>query len=739
MSPSASQSRSPSSSRSPSASQSMSPSHSVSPSASVSPSGSAYVHVFVTSGTTWSVPSDFNSSDNTIECIGAGGVGGGNGRDGSGGGAYAKKANLSLTPGASIAIQVGVSGSWTNSATIPAARNTFFNGATMATSTVGAEGGADGLDTVGAGGSGAGGTATNSVGDTKYAGGNGGTSPDGFGGGGGGGAAGINGAGANATNASAGSNATGGNGATADNGSGGAGGSGGVGGADNNGVAGSDGTEWDATHGSGGGGGGGSANNSGQAGAGGAGGKYGGGGGGGGHGNPGDGGGTAGGAGLIVITYLPTPTGISPSSSASSSPSPSQPQIFVFEDLIRFFVDASDGNTYGFGNTGYIYKRDVNGLWSVVHKATGQIKGAAEMPQDNGLSYLVWAEDTDLHIKPLPGSSSWSDVDTRAGWPKTNLTSADWHTIQQISGDTYICNSNVLAMVGYDGSYTNNALQLVPGNLAKTLVDRNGHVITGTYPSANPNKGANASIDTEYPLSQLGDDGDIYLADMVNAIPATRFPGGGQVNPGGVASEVNKASFFDWDGIALDFLSKQTVSSMSLWAVYGADTGKGGVYSYGRKRKNHPFVPNLDYLFDADELGAMINVDGLILVSYRQGVNFGVKSVDPTTKTSGVYEGLDLKAPAQLPIKITQWSMVELTMAPLPAGCSVELWYRLDKNGDFVQATLGNLTDTSYNTVNGIDAIFAIGGAGQFFEPKIVLNPYGNTSPEVYKARIFFK
>src|ERR1019366_5704547 len=55
--------------------------------------------IFITSGTTWTVPSDWNSSNNTIEAIG----GGGGGADGSGsnvngaggaGGDYAKVSNV---------------------------------------------------------------------------------------------------------------------------------------------------------------------------------------------------------------------------------------------------------------------------------------------------------------------------------------------------------------------------------------------------------------------------------------------------------------------------------------------------------------------------------------------------------------------------------------------------------------------------------------------------------------------
>ena len=226
----------------------------------------AKIVTFLTSGTTWTVPSDFSIA-NIVEVIGAGGGNGGSSGVtyvfGGGGGGYAKNINLSLTPGANITYQVGqgVSGG--------AGTDTWFNGASLVAATLGATGGAVGYrgntssTAVAAGGVGSG------SGATTYTGGSGGkylTSQ----GGGGGGAAGLNGNGNNGST-------------TSDSGGSGDAGFGGAAGGGN-------GTEWDGTHGSGGGG------NTNQNG-----GQYGAGAGGG---TPSA---TIGGNGLIVITYW-TPT-----------------------------------------------------------------------------------------------------------------------------------------------------------------------------------------------------------------------------------------------------------------------------------------------------------------------------------------------------------------------------------------------------------------------------------------------
>ena len=67
--------------------------------------------IALTSGTSWTVPSDWNNANNSVECIGGGGGSGNQGGSGGGGGAYSKSSNLTLTPGNSIPIAIGAGGS----------------------------------------------------------------------------------------------------------------------------------------------------------------------------------------------------------------------------------------------------------------------------------------------------------------------------------------------------------------------------------------------------------------------------------------------------------------------------------------------------------------------------------------------------------------------------------------------------------------------------------------------------
>ena len=280
--------------------------------------------VYLTSGTTWTVPSDWNNALNTIETIGAGGAGA---VSGGGGGAYSKISNLTLSPG-SVTYQVGVGGT-SNGAT---GTDTWFNGASLAASSVGAKGGGGGISGAGSVAGGAGGLASSGIGTTKYSGGNGGVASGASSqGSGGGGAAGLNGAGG--VGVAAGSGGAGGQG---DNGHGGAGGTGGSTGAN-----GGNGTEYDASHGSGGGGGG--ININGTAGTGG---LYGGGGGGIGDTSSNQGNGANG---LIRITYVFSTVNTSATYSVASIGNPLQSAIETYYDSsnnvhYRYFIQDSLGN-----------------------------------------------------------------------------------------------------------------------------------------------------------------------------------------------------------------------------------------------------------------------------------------------------------------------------------------------------------------------------------------------------------
>ena len=301
----------------------------------------------------------------------------------------------------------------------------------------------------------------------------------------------------------------------------------------------------------------------------------------------------------------------------------------------------------------------------------------------------------------------------------------------------HIANGSKLALVGYDDSWTNEALDLIPGNIAKALIERNGRAVIGTYKAGYPNKGVNAMIDSEHPLSQIGDDGELFFANFSNSMPIKRFPGGGRVNPSGVTNEVDQIEIFDWVFGADSWIDKQSMGNMSIWGVFDADSGKNGLYYYGRKNKDQPFTMNLEYKMDVDEIGAVVNVEGVTLASYRDSGDFGVKAVDDSVKATGTYESLEFRPPIKKAEQITKWSHAEVFMEALPVGCSIEFYYKMDHATNWTRAYTAD-GGQSFASTNGKKATFRIGEQGDVFEKKIVLNPSANTTPTVLRSIVYF-
>ena len=428
----------------------------------------------------------------------------------------------------------------------------------------------------------------------------------------------------------------------------------------------------------------------------------------------------------------------SPSSSVSNSPSPSAGLYNVFEDLVVFFVKCTDGNTYAAGNTGFIYRRYPGGYWRNVYRdPDGAIKGFEEKPSSGGTTSLQWATNNHVKKKPIPGNSNWSDITTIA----SNLTGADWHTMKQIGGSNMICNASKIAMVGYDDSYTNEALDMIPGNIGKTIIERNGRAVIGTVKAWDITRGVNGMLDGEVPLAQIGEDGELFYANFNDSMPVKRLPGGGKVNPGGVTNEVDQVTIFDWEQNAQSWIDKQSLGNMSLWGVFDstvdADATRNGVYSYGRKNKDQLVTLNLEYALDVDEIGAVVNVEGTTLVSYQDGSDFGVKAVDPDNKATGVYESLEFRVPIKKPEGPTIFSMTEIFMEPLHVGCSILYFYKMNHATTWTQAYTAD-GNSSFATTNATKAVFRIGEQGDIFEEKIVIVPNGNVSPVVLRSRTFF-
>jgi hypothetical protein len=146
---------------------------------------------------------------------------------------------------------------------------------------------------------------------------------------------------------------------------------------------------------------------------------------------------------------------------------------------------------------------------------------------------------------------------------------------------------------------------------------------------------------------------------------------------------------------------------------------------------------NLEYKTDVDEIGAVTNADGTIIISYKNGDEYGVYTTDTENKAIGTYESLDLKSPVKKSVEITNWKTLELFLEPLPSGASIQCYYKLDKTGDWLLAKTASGSN-SFTTANQRKAVFALGANADVFEFRLILTPTGNEDIEIHKVEIFF-
>lgn len=418
-------------------------------------------------------------------------------------------------------------------------------------------------------------------------------------------------------------------------------------------------------------------------------------------------------------------------------------------DLILFFVPASNGNLYGFGDTGNIYKKEGGvGTWTKVYDdANGKITGAAEYTNndgsDNYVPYLYWATETKVSRIKLTGN--WSTVEH--DWQSLDGDPA-WHTMAEALGVLLICDAKDLAMVDFEGGFNVEAVDLPQGHRNKCLLGLDQLVIFGstkgdkveegwlwTWDKIQPSwiqrrmiaeRGINALLQGEFLMIQAGVRGGLYFWDTSNLLRIKKLPGEfGWVNPGGVT----------------------IMGGLPLLGVNGSD--KCGVYSYGRFNKNSPYALNLEYIPSHGKMenvliGAVTMYEDKPYVSWKDGATFGVDVLDDSNKAEARYEGLVFDGGETFTQK--GFHHIKVVSKPLPKDCSVEVFYKVNQQSEWQLATMQDGSE-SFDKEGKSKAVFSIehGGAdedpgtGEDYEVAINLHPSGNDTPEIVSATTYFE
>ena len=300
-------------------------------------------------------------------------------------------------------------------------------------------------------------------------------------------------------------------------------------------------------------------------------------------------------------------------------------------DFCRYAINASDGNSYWFGDTGKIYKRTSGGTWSLVHTdSNGAIIGAAEF---NG--FIYWATATKLGRQSTTnaaGEATWSSHDDN--W--NTLDTASFHLMTVSGLFLYIGNDRKLASVDDSATFTAAGTpditwsSLQPEYSIKTMINYGidiliGANITTSHSTARvfrwdqvsptyitdddiPENGINAFIPFDNIMYvQAGDSGHIYIYNGTTLERVKKIRGDYAnktmtVHPGSVCNFQGKPLF--------------GVSNLSSNPCIEA------VYSLYRYDRNYPIALMPEFVISPNvtsniEVGAMLAIGSELVIAWK--------------------------------------------------------------------------------------------------------------------------
>jgi len=419
-------------------------------------------------------------------------------------------------------------------------------------------------------------------------------------------------------------------------------------------------------------------------------------------------------------------------------------------DLILFYIPASNGNLYGFGDTGNVYRKQGGAAaWELVYAdANGKITGAAEYTNndgsDNYAPYLYWATETNVSRIKLSGT--WA-TDVEHNW-QTLDGDPSWHTMSEALGVLLICDNKDLAMVDYEGGFNLDAVDLPRSHRNKCLLGLDQLVVFGstkgdkveegwlwTWDKIQPSwiqrrmvaeRGINALLQGEFLMIQAGVRGGLYFWDTSSLLRIKKLPGEfAWVNPGGVT----------------------IMGGLPLLGVNGSN--KCGIYSYGRLNKNDPYALNLEYIpshgkFENVLIGALTMYEDRIYCSWKDGTTFGTDVLDSDNKAEARYEGLVFDGGESFTQK--GFRQIKVVTKPLPRDCSIEVFFKVNQQTDWQKATMQDGSEL-FDHEGRSKAIFSIEtggneddpGSGEEYELAMNLHPNGNDTPEIISATTYFE
>jgi len=397
-------------------------------------------------------------------------------------------------------------------------------------------------------------------------------------------------------------------------------------------------------------------------------------------------------------------------------------------DLIIKLVPVTPTKSYGFGDTGKVYKIVNETVTLVYTDPNGEILDA-----DYFYGYLYWTTSGKLG-RCIETSSDWN-TDADPNW-KT-LNSSSYHPIFVAPKSDLMCvgNKRYIATLSATEVWNNQALDLFYGWVAQCLTLIRPNLLIGAKDSKKAEMFTWDLTSESYDPVEGWEERDINA--FLKAIGATYiftptllywFREGLVDRAKELPSQVNPGAIDIWKGKVL----------------FGATNG---VYSYHKKNKNYPLALNLEYTpspitianFDSKsiEIGSVLGRGDDLLIAWKDGSTYGLDNIDTSNKADAVYEGLLFDAGRPFEDKLFRF--IKVVTKPLPTGCSVKVKYRMNEASSWVETKMAEGDAESFADAGETKAIFQIEGQGEVYEVRAELYANGNDTPEVISINSYFE
>lgn len=409
------------------------------------------------------------------------------------------------------------------------------------------------------------------------------------------------------------------------------------------------------------------------------------------------------------------------------------------DDLIKARVSCSDGNTYLFGATnGKIWKRDAAGTYTLEATASPAAGSAGILDAEENGGYIYYAMQNRLGRVAVGAPTNWATRND--SWATFSNGDATYHPMKKLNGNVYIGDGNFVAVVDSTNTFTADALDIVEPLRVSALGNLDTDLLVGTYVNTNV-------METQFLRWNTWSDSWTY-SDPIPEVGINAFLAmDNQV----VVSAGRKGHLYRFDGLTLDSQKKingdfprgttntctvhhkavfnfNTIPLFGLSQVSG-NGAKYALYSYARHSAAYPFVLAIEYVISEDtmediEIGMIVGVGDIFLVSWKSGSTYGVDKLDLTAKYNGAYmESRWAMADRREPL---QFGQVDVAYALLPANTDIAVKKQFDADTAFGSA-VASVKDEIRMLKSTKEAL----GDAVRGRIRIETTATGNTAPEI--------